>query len=119
MCALDAFEERIVLGLTCCSTLIGVMLEDLLAVCFLDLFVGGTEAVLGETEDSVVILSLRKVSVRVEQGGVGGRLTFQSLASRCSMRGSSGSLISPSSSSSVFLTLARAWMRSSSENVRP
>ena len=40
--------------------------------------------------------------------GKGGNCTFQSLASRCSIMGSSGSLISPASSSSVFLTLVAA-----------
>lgn len=45
-------------------------------------------------------------------------LTFQSLASRCSIRGSSGSSMSSGSSSSTCLTLADAWMRSSSEKVR-
>lgn len=44
--------------------------------------------------------------------------TFQSLASRWSIIWSSGSLISPASSSSTFLTFSWAWMRSSSENVR-
>ena len=34
------------------------------------------------------------------------KYTFQSLASRCNINGSSGSLISPASSSSVFLTFS-------------
>lgn len=46
------------------------------------------------------------------------RPTFQSLASRCNMTGSSGSSTSSGSSSSTLLTLACAWMRSSSEKVR-
>jgi len=46
------------------------------------------------------------------------KLTFQSLASRESIIGSSGSLISPESSSSTFLTFSWAWIRSSSEKVR-
>jgi hypothetical protein len=45
-------------------------------------------------------------------------LTFQSFASRCNMSGSSGSSTSSGSSSSTLLTLACAWIRSSSENVR-
>lgn len=46
------------------------------------------------------------------------RPTFQSFASLPSIIGSSGSLISPSSTSSTFFTFSAAWMRSSSEKVR-
>jgi hypothetical protein len=55
---LDALEELIVLGAASGSLLIGVVLEDLLAVGLLDLVLGSLVAVLGETENLVVILSL-------------------------------------------------------------
>ena len=107
MGALDAFEEGVVFGFAGGGALVWVVLEDLLAVGFLDLLVGGAVAVFGKAENGVVVLSLLLVLGMVVE--VMRRiLAFQSLASRCSIRGSSGSLISPSSSSSVFLTLARA-----------
>lgn len=56
---LDALEELVVLGLTRGGLLVGVVLEDLLAVSLLDLLLGGLPAVLGETKDLVVVLGLR------------------------------------------------------------
>jgi hypothetical protein len=44
---LDTLEEAVTFLLTSRGFLVGVVLEDLLAVGFLDLFVGGFEAVLG------------------------------------------------------------------------
>jgi hypothetical protein len=64
--ALDAFEEGVVFGLACCGFLVGVVLEDLLAVRFLDLLVGGSPAVLGESEYGVVILTLDQKLVSSE-----------------------------------------------------
>lgn len=55
---LDALEEVIILGAAGGSLLIGVVLEDLLAVGTLDLVLGSPEAVLGKTQNSVVILLL-------------------------------------------------------------
>lgn len=61
---LDALEEVVVLSAAGGSLLIGVVLEDLLAVGTLDLVLGSAEAVLGKTQNSVVILLLfRGVSV--------------------------------------------------------
>lgn len=115
---LDALEELVVLGLARGSLLVGVVLEDLLAVSLLDLLLSGLPAVLGKAEDLVVVLGLRTVSdgFFVPDGGI--CLTFQSLASRWSIMGSSSSSSSLSSPSSTFLALSWAWMRSSSEKVR-
>jgi hypothetical protein len=44
---LDAFEEGVVLGKTCCGLLVGVMAENLFAMGTLDLSLRGLEAVLG------------------------------------------------------------------------
>lgn len=62
---LDALEEVVILSAAGGSLLIGVVLEDLLAVGTLDLVLGSAEAVLGETQNSVVILLLfsQRVSV--------------------------------------------------------
>ena len=56
---LDALEELIVLGAALSSLLIGMVLEDLLAVGLLDLILAGLPAVLGKSENLVVILSLK------------------------------------------------------------
>lgn len=55
---MNAFEERVIFGSTASGLLVRMVLEDLLAVGLLDLFIGGLVAVLGETEDGVVILVL-------------------------------------------------------------
>lgn len=55
---LDALEEVIILGTAGGGLLVGVMLEDLLAVSTLDLLLGSLVAVLGDTKDLVVILGL-------------------------------------------------------------
>lgn len=55
---LNALEELVVLGLAGGGLLIRVVLEDLLAVSLLDLLLGGLPAVLGETENLVVVLAL-------------------------------------------------------------
>jgi hypothetical protein len=56
---LDTLEEVVVLvAVSQGSLLVGVVAEDLLAVGALDLLGGSTPAVLGQTEDSVVILGL-------------------------------------------------------------
>lgn len=116
---LDALEELVVLGLTGGSLLVGVVLENLLAVSLLDLLLSGSPAVLGDTEDLVVVLGLRDMlAIALGIDIAVCLLTFQSLASRWSIMGSSGSLISPSSTSSTLAALSWAWMRSSSEKVR-
>jgi hypothetical protein len=55
---LDALEEVVVIDAAGSSLLIGVVLQDLLAVGLLDLLLGGLPAVLGEAENLVVILRL-------------------------------------------------------------
>lgn len=55
---LDALEELVVLGAALGGLLVGVVLEDLLAVGLLDLVLGGLVTVLGQAEYLVVILGL-------------------------------------------------------------
>ena len=55
---LDALEEIVVLGAAGGRLLIGVVLEHLLAMGALDLLLGRLEAVLGKTENLVVVLAL-------------------------------------------------------------
>jgi hypothetical protein len=55
---LDTLEELIVVDTTLGSLLIGVVLENLLAVGLFDLVLSGPPAVLGNTKDLVMILSL-------------------------------------------------------------
>lgn len=55
---LDALEELVVLGAALGGLLVGVVLEDLLAVGLLDLVFGGLVAVLGQAENLVVVLGL-------------------------------------------------------------
>ena len=55
---LDALEEAIVLGTAGGRLLVGMMLEDLLAVGALDLVLGGLVAIPGETEYLVMVLRL-------------------------------------------------------------
>lgn len=55
---LDALEEVVVVAAAGCCLLVGVVLEDLLAVGALDLLLGGLVTVLGEPEDGVVVLFL-------------------------------------------------------------
>lgn len=55
---LDTLEEGVVLGGAGGGLLVWVVAEDLLAVGALDLLLSGSVAVLGETEDGVVILLL-------------------------------------------------------------
>jgi hypothetical protein len=55
---LDTLEELIVLGAALGSLLVGVVLEDLLAMSLLDLVLSSLPAVFRNTEDLVVILSL-------------------------------------------------------------
>ena len=124
---MDALKKGVVFGGTGGSLFVGMVAEDLLAVSALDLFGGCAVAVFGQAKDSVVVLALyggtwlaegaRGKRTGVDWGSCG-ECTFQSLASRCSINGSSASLISPASSSSIFFTFSWAWMRSSSENVR-
>lgn len=59
---LDALEELVVLGAARGGLLIRVVLEDLLAVGFLNLLLRGLVAVLGDTKDLVVILGLYRES---------------------------------------------------------
>lgn len=59
---LDALEEAVVLVAAGSGLLVGVVLEDLLAVCLLDLVLGSSPSVLGYAENSVVVLVLRIVS---------------------------------------------------------
>lgn len=62
---LDALEKVVILGAAGGSLLVGVVLEDLLAVGTLDLVLGSPEAVLGKTQNGVVVLLLlSKVSVK-------------------------------------------------------
>lgn len=65
---LDALEESIILALAAGagSLLVRVVLEDLLAVGLLDLLIGGLVAVLGETENGVVVLVLPVLGVAAE-----------------------------------------------------
>lgn len=56
---LDALEKLIALVATGGGLLIGMMLENLLAVGALDLVLGGTVSQTGYAENSVVILRLR------------------------------------------------------------
>jgi hypothetical protein len=55
---LDTLEELVIVDTTLGSLLIGVVLEDLLAVCLLDLVFSGPPSVLGDTENLVVVLGL-------------------------------------------------------------
>lgn len=55
---LDALEEVVVVAGAAGGLLVGVVLEDLLAVGALDLVLGGLVTVLGDTQDGVVILLL-------------------------------------------------------------
>lgn len=55
---LDALEEVVVVALAGGGLLVGVVLEDLLAVGALDLLLGGLVAVLGDTQDGIVVLLL-------------------------------------------------------------
>lgn len=55
---LNALEEVVIFGGTGGSSLIGVMLQDLLSVCLLDLVFGCLVSVFTETENGVVILVL-------------------------------------------------------------
>lgn len=71
---LDALEEVVVLGGTGGGLLIGVVLQDLLAVGTLDLVLGGLEAVLGQTQDLVMILRLEVGYMLVLRLGEGKRM---------------------------------------------
>jgi hypothetical protein len=55
---LDALEEVVVVADAAGGLLVGVVLEDLLAVGALDLLLGGLVTVLGDTQDGIVILFL-------------------------------------------------------------
>ena len=55
---LDALEEGVVFSGAGGGLLVWVVAEDLLAVGALDLLLGGLVAVLGETENGVVVLLL-------------------------------------------------------------
>lgn len=60
---LNALEEVVILiALTGGRFLVRMVTEDLLAVCALDLFRRGFVSVFAKTEDSVVVLFLRRVS---------------------------------------------------------
>lgn len=58
---LDTLEELIILGAALGGLLIGMVLEDLLAVGLLDLILSGLESVLGKAKNLVVVLSLYKI----------------------------------------------------------
>jgi len=116
---LNALEEAVVLvAVARRGLLVGVVTQNLLAVSTLDLLGGCPPAVAGQTENGVVVLGLLGCQFGHSQIFDEKILTFQSLASRLSIMGSSSSEISPSDSSSVFLTFCWAWRRSSSEKVR-
>ena len=55
---LYAFEEGVVFGRAGCGAFVGVMTEDFFAMSRLDLGFSSAIAVAGETEDSVMILTL-------------------------------------------------------------
>ena len=57
---LDAFKEGIVVYGPNCGFLVGVVFEDLLAMCLFDLLVGGLVPVLGKPKHCIVILVLEK-----------------------------------------------------------
>jgi uncharacterized protein (UPF0218 family) len=64
MGALDTLEETVVfVRLAGRGFFVGVVAEDLLAVGFFDLFIGGFVAVFGEAEDGVVVLPLQERAV--------------------------------------------------------
>jgi hypothetical protein len=56
---LDTLEEVVVVCFSGCSFLVRMMTEDLLSVGLLDLLVGGFVAIFRQTEDGIVILSLK------------------------------------------------------------
>jgi hypothetical protein len=58
---LDAFEEVVIIGGAGSGFLVWVMLEDLFAVSTLDLVFSRFVAVLGETKNGVMILTLRRL----------------------------------------------------------
>ena len=59
MGALNAFEELVVLRLALGGFLVRMMAKNLLAVCFLDLFIGSLVAILGQAKDGIMVLSLQ------------------------------------------------------------
>jgi hypothetical protein len=106
---LNTLEELIVVDTTLGGLLIGVVLKDLLAVGLLDLVFSSPPAVLRKTENLVVILGLVTKKKNVNKStrvAYQKAHTFQSLASRWSIMGSSGSLSSLTSPSSTFLALS-------------
>ncbi len=105
---LNTFEELIIFGSSSGRLLIRMMLEHFSAVSSFDLFLGGTISVAGDAEHGVMILRLVKSQYMSTFVAKKVLPTFQSLASRCNISGSSGSSISSGSSSSTFLTLAEA-----------
>jgi hypothetical protein len=101
---LNTLEEAVIFGTAGCCFLIGMVAKNLLAVGTLNLLLASSETVLRKAQDSVMILTLPNVlAISTHRSN---SLTFQSLASRESIIGSSGSLISPESSSSTFLTFS-------------
>jgi hypothetical protein len=58
---LDTFEEAVIFSATSSSFLVRVMAKNLLAVGTLNLLLRGLESVLGQSENSVVILALRRL----------------------------------------------------------
>jgi hypothetical protein len=65
---LDALEEVVILRSARGGLLVGVVLEDLLAVGTLDLVLSGLVSELGETEDLVVILRLKTHGISKQFG---------------------------------------------------
>lgn len=59
---MDTLEEGIIFGGSASGPFVRMVFEDLLAVSFLDLLVGSLVAVLGETEDGIVILVLFRIN---------------------------------------------------------
>ena len=55
---LDTLEKAVIFGASSGGLLIGVMTENLLAVCTLNLLFGSLVAVFGKTEDCIMILAL-------------------------------------------------------------
>lgn len=60
---MDALEEVVIVGGAGSGLFVRVMLEDLLAVGALDLIFSRFVAVLGETEDGVMVLTLKRFVV--------------------------------------------------------
>jgi hypothetical protein len=56
---LNAFEEAVILGVSSSGLFIRMVTEDLLPVCTFDLLFCSLPAVLGKSEDSIMVLALK------------------------------------------------------------